>query len=97
MKIRSRCENGVTWSSLGENSHGPKTMMYSLVLKFFIQNLRDCLVIENESKAINSFPHSKQCDPNMKHIRAERSPIGILTLSRIILKNLTYCVLKIQD
>ena len=32
----------------------------------------------------------------MKHIRAERSPIGILTLSRIILKNLTYCVLKIQ-
>ena len=72
-------------------------MMYSLVLKFFIQNLRDCLVIENESEAINSFPHSKQCDPNMKHIRAERSPIGILTLSRIILKNLTYCVLKTQD
>ena len=50
-----------------------------------IQNLRDCLVIENESKASNVVSHPKQCHTNMKHIRAERSPIGYLTLSRKIL------------
>ena len=50
-----------------------------------IQNLRDCLVIENESKASNAVSHPKHCDINMKHIRADRCPIGYLTLSRKIL------------
>ena len=56
-------------------------------MKFCFQNLRDCLLMEDRGISSYFQYHPKQCNGNMKKLRAERSPVGYLTLSRKISKN----------